>query len=119
MRISFVFLFLLMILTSKLVLFPGLLYYHQRLGSGEQTIHPGRIVPVSYLLEVVMLTGCFFAFGFVYCSSIDTSEKLLSFGTTSLRLSYSIVVSFELVSSPFSTTPGAKVIETCQRSLPP
>jgi len=51
-----------MIRTSKLVSFLGLLYHDERRGSGEQTFRPDRAVPVSYLLDGVMLTGCFFAF---------------------------------------------------------
>jgi len=30
------------------------------LGSGVQTIHPGLAGPVSYSLDGVILTGCFF-----------------------------------------------------------
>jgi len=51
-----------MINTSNIVLFSGLQYYGESLNSGVQTIRSGRARPVSYLLDGVILTGCFFTF---------------------------------------------------------
>jgi hypothetical protein len=50
MRIGFVFLFLFMVRTSKLVLFPGSLYNQNTLVSGAQTIRPGWAGPVGRCL---------------------------------------------------------------------
>jgi len=48
------------------VLFLGLQYYDLSLDLSVQTMHPGRLVPVSQLLGGEVLTGCFLfsIFGF-------------------------------------------------------
>ena len=48
-----------MIRTSIIVLFPGLRYAGERLGLGAQTIRPGQLGPASHLLSGVILTGYF------------------------------------------------------------
>jgi len=58
-----------MIDTSILVLSCGLLYHDERRGSGEQTIHPGWAVPVSYLHSSATLTGSFLAIAYVSSES--------------------------------------------------
>jgi hypothetical protein len=51
-----------MINTSNIVLFSGLQYYEMSLTDGVQTVRHGLTGPVSYLLDGVILTGCFFTF---------------------------------------------------------
>jgi hypothetical protein len=63
LRCHIVFLLQNMICTSNLALFLGLQYHEMTLGSGVQTMHPGWVGPVSYLLGGVTLTGNIFVLG--------------------------------------------------------
>jgi hypothetical protein len=48
-----------MIDTSILALSLGLLYHNDSLDSGVQTVRPSLAGPVSYVLDGVILAGCF------------------------------------------------------------
>jgi hypothetical protein len=118
-RIPFLFLFLFMIRTSKLVLFVGLLYYDQTLISGSQTMRPGQAGPVSVLLSGDKLTGCFFFRYSVFRYSVKLKASISSFILTfqsSFRLPLCLDAlgeSGELLKSSIGR------IDTFQISLPP